>query len=175
MSKATETSELVTLPGDKTTPSPTSEREHIRAIAGSSVGPGSMEWQELLAHPRHAARLLQIRSIPDGPGVYAWFREGDCVYVGKASNLRMRLRAHLATSLDLSRSTLRSWVAVRELGLPREYTRRRPTAMTAVQVAVVNDWLSRCELTWVPTRSKDEADFLEASLLGSWRPPINVA
>lgn len=62
-------------------------------------------------------------------GVRLFLRDAEYVYLGKASDLRSRLGTHLGTSLDLSRSTLRSWVAVRELGLSRECTRRRPTVM----------------------------------------------
>ncbi|NYF16008.1 excinuclease UvrABC nuclease subunit [Microbacterium sp. AK009] len=113
--------------------------------------------------------------IPAKPGVYAWFRDGECVYLGKASDLRSRLGTHLGTSLDLSRSTLRSWVAVRELNLDREYTRRRPTVTTAPQVAIVNAWLRSCELTWVVTATKEDAALLEGRLLAAYRPPINVA
>jgi hypothetical protein len=64
---------------------------------------------------------------------------------------------------------------VRELGLTREYTRRRPTVMTDGQVAVVTEWIRACELAWVTTSSKEEAALLEAKLLNAWRPPINVA
>ena len=83
--------------------------------------------------------------------------------------------SHLSSSLDLSRSTLRSWVAVRELCLTREYTRRRPTVMTGEQVAVVNEWIRTCELAWTPTDTKEEAAALEPRPRRRWRPPINAA
>ena len=133
------------------------------------------EWSTVLSQPRTRAGSLARSVVPELPGVYAWFRDDECVYLGKASSLRARLRSHLATSLDLSRSTLRSWVAVRELGLTREYTRRRPTVMTPEQVAVVTEWIQRCDLSWVTTTTKEEAALLEARLLSAWRPPINVA
>lgn len=135
----------------------------------------SLNWGQILSAPRRSAETIPLSSIPAAPGVYAWFKDDDCVYVGKASDLRSRLRTHLATSLDLSRSTLRSWVAVRELGLPREFTRQRPSVMRAEQVAVVNRWLRSCDVGWVVTQTKDQAVSLESQLLASWRPPINVA
>jgi hypothetical protein len=137
--------------------------------------PSSTEWQSMLNVPRRPASTVARRDIPVGPGVYAWFISGDCVYLGKASTLRSRLAAHLGTSLDLSRSTLRSWVAVRELGLDRAYTRQRPTLMTSEQIAVVNDWIRACELAWVETDTNELATALESRMLSSWRPPINVA
>lgn len=137
--------------------------------------PDTPEWVHIVARPRLLAGTVQRADVPSQPGVYAWFRDGECVYLGKASNLRSRLTSHLASTLDLSRSTLRSWVAVRELGLAREYTRRRPTVMTGEQVAVVNAWIRGCELAWTTTETKEEASALEARLLRAWHPPINVA
>jgi len=138
-------------------------------------GPSSPEWNALLARPRQSAATVQRRDLPDAPGVYAWFRDGECVYLGKASNLRSRLGTHLGTSLDLSRSTLRSWVAVRELNLTREYTRRRPTVMTDGQVAIFTQRVRSCDLAWMTTASSGDAASLEARLLAVWRPPINLA
>lgn len=135
----------------------------------------SAEWTNLLKRPRGVAADVAKGDIPSAPGVYAWFRDVDCVYLGKASNLRSRLSAHLGRSVDLSRSTLRSWVAVRELGLARAYTRQRPSMMTSEQVAVVNAWIGACEIAWVTSVTKEEAAGLEGRLLSSWRPPINVA
>ncbi|WP_374113575.1 GIY-YIG nuclease family protein [Microbacterium sp. zg.B48] len=139
------------------------------------TSPSTPEWNVVLAQPRQPASTIQRGDVPDGPGVYAWFRDGDCVYLGKASNLRSRLGTHLGTSLDLSRSTVRSWVAVRELNLTREHTRRRPTVMTDEQVAIVTEWIRSCDLSWVTSASSEEAASLEAKLLAAWRPPLNVA
>ena len=129
----------------------------------------------MLTRPRSRAELILRADVPACPGVYAWFRNDECIYLGKASNLKSRLGTHLGTSLDLNRSTYRSWVAVRELGLAREYTRRRPSVLTEEQVAIVNAWVRGCELTWVTTKSKEDASLLEKRLLTDWRPPINVA
>lgn len=149
------------------------------ALDGESTplvsSPTGEPWQRVLSRPRRLASGVARGDIPSQPGVYAWFRDGQCVYVGKASDLRFRLSTHLGTSLDLSRSTLRSWVAVRELGLSRAHTRQRPTVMTAEQVAVVNAWMRGCDLAWESTATREGAAALEAELLAAWRPPINVA
>lgn len=137
--------------------------------------PSSAKWYAVLDRPRRPAQSVSRQDIPTGPGVYAWFFADECVYLGKASSLRSRLATHLGTSLDLSRSTLRSWAAVRELGLDRAHTRRRPTLMTSEQVAVVNEWIRTCELAWIETGSKEDAAALESQLLAEWRPPINIA
>ena len=137
--------------------------------------PSPPEWDAVLLQPRRPASELRRTDIPDRPGVYAWFRDGECAYLGKASDLRSRLSTHLGQSLDLSRSTLRSWVAVRVLGVTREYTRRRPTVMSSSEVAEVTNWIRGCDLAWVTTDSKENAARLESRLLTAWRPPINVA
>lgn len=139
-----------------------------------SETPQSENWITIQSQHRHRAGSVAPARIPRDPGVYAWFRDGNCVYLGKASSLRSRLSTHLATSLDLSRSTLRSWVAVRELGLERTYTRRRPSVMTPDQVRVVTAWIHSCELAWVETDSAVSAAALESALLKHWRPPINA-
>lgn len=139
------------------------------------TSPSSPEWDVVLRQPRRPAAEVRRSDIPHGPGVYAWFRGDDCVYVGKASDLRSRLSTHLGTSLDLSRSTLRSWVAVREIGISRADTRRRPTIMTSEQVAIVTSWIRACDLAWVLAASQEDAALLESRLLAAWRPPINVA
>ncbi len=132
------------------------------------------DWLRLLDATRHQAKSLSRVDIPKSPGVYAWFHNDVCVYVGKASDLRSRLGQHLAESLDLSRSTLRSWVAVRELGYAREYTRRRPTVMSVEDVNVVNAWLRACEIAWLTSSDNGEAALLEHRLLADWRPEINA-
>ena len=50
--------------------------------------------------------------------MYASFRDDECVYVGLVgTGLRSRLSAHLTTTTDLSRSTLRTTVAVHQFGV----------------------------------------------------------
>lgn len=137
--------------------------------------PRSSEWQAVLGHPHRNAKTVARSDIPAGPGVYAWFHSGDCVYLGKASSLRSHLATHRGTSRDLSRSTLSSWVAVRELVLERAYTRHRRSLMTDAQVAVVNQWIRTCELTWIETITKGDAAALELRLLTAWRPLTNMA
>lgn len=137
--------------------------------------PTELSWSDLLASPRHSAASLHGRDIPKSPGIYAWFKDGECVYVGMASVLRERLGKHLSRSLDLSRSTLRASIAVRQLGVSRAVARSRPTVMTPNQVQVVNDWLHTCDITWLERENVAAADELERRLRKEWMPPINLA
>ena len=51
--------------------------------------------------PERLERRLDV--LPDGPGVYLWKdRDGRVVYVGKAKNLRSRVRSYLAPEPTLS-------------------------------------------------------------------------
>jgi len=126
-----------------------------------------------LSAPRTCSGQLLRGHIPQVAGVYAWFRDGDCVYVGKAKNLRQRLSAHRSTSADLSRSTLRASVAVRELGIGRKTARSRPSTLHAEQVSQVNEWLAACEVAWVACPDPGVADEMERRLRGHWMPPLN--
>lgn len=133
----------------------------------------STDWETLLASPRHRNSDLTSGEIPPVPGVYAWFQNDECVYVGKASNLRSRLGKHRSGSLDLSRSTLRASVAVQELGVTRHHARQRPTVMTQEQIDVVSAWFARASLTWVTCPDAEAADRLERALRATHMPPLN--
>jgi hypothetical protein len=68
--------------------------------------------------------------------------DDECMYVGlTGTNLRNRFSAtHLATTTNLSRSTLRASVAAYQLGVTRATARSRSPILTADQVGVVNGW-----------------------------------
>ena len=62
-------------------------------------------WTRMNSQPRRAADELSSRDIPTTPGVYAWYRDGEPVYSGRAvgkTGLHERVwRNHLKTSNDL--------------------------------------------------------------------------
>jgi excinuclease UvrABC nuclease subunit len=147
--------------------------DHQRGASG--VAPAGTEWDRILSEARHQVDQLALPEVPSEPGVHAWFREGRCVYVCETGNLRSRLRTHLSTSRDLSRSTFRSWVAVREVGRAREYTRRRPSVMTDDEIAVVTAWIRECSVAWITTNTKKDAALLKAALVAEHRPSLNAS
>lgn len=122
---------------------------------------------------RQLAKNIHMEDVPDAPGLNVWFRDGECVYVGASGNLRTRINAHLSRSRDLSRSTLRSWVAVETLGLERAFTRQRPSLVTTEQANSVADWLMQCEVGWVTTDRRATAARLKDRLLSEMRPRFN--
>jgi hypothetical protein len=117
-----------------------------------------------------------MAEVPASVGVYALYRSGVAVYVGRAIGalgLRGRLRSHLATGVDLSRSSFRRNV-YDDLGVaPTEVTRMRPSAITAAQVAKVNEWVQQCEVAWAECQSAKEAFWLEVKLRREWLPTLN--
>lgn len=133
----------------------------------------SPEWDTLLAAPRHPNSGLVSSNIPRVAGVYAWFQNDECVYVGKASSLRSRLGNHRSTSLDLSRSTLRASVAAQECGVTRAHARQRPTLMTQPQIEVVTAWFNRASVAWVTCADAEAADQLERRLRAVHMPRLN--
>jgi len=143
----------------------TSVKEHIMS------GP---LWSQMNARPRKRARDISGSDVPTAPGVYAWYRAGVPVYVGRAigqEGLRGRVwKDHLQTGDDLSRSSFRRNVC-EHLGVaPTSRTRLRPTVMTAADVVPVNEWISGCEVAWITCASDDEARALEDDIKMECRP-----
>ena len=131
-------------------------------------------WEQMRLAPRRPARDVVLREVPAAPGVYTWWRDGDPVYVGEAKvSLRRRLRDHLKTSDDLSRSTLRRSAALAELGIPRSESAARPTRVSQANADFVSAWLRGCEVAWVECVSGAEAHALEAALRAESLPPLN--
>lgn len=130
----------------------------------------------MLESPRLAVPEIEVRSVPSGPGVYAWFRSSDPIYVGKASGvggLLGRLGKHLGVGLDLSRSSLRRNVAEHVLGVPTSVSRQRPSAMSPEQVSTINGWIRELEVAWLELPTSGEAIAFERELLREWMPPLS--
>jgi hypothetical protein len=89
------------------------------------------------ARPRHAVRTLDRALIPKGrPGVYAFYRDGSAVYVGKATDLDDRVWCkHLNQKLTMGDSALRRNVAeLLGIATPDEI-KKRIYVLTAEEVA----------------------------------------
>ncbi|KRD53949.1 hypothetical protein ASE34_02345 [Microbacterium sp. Root280D1] len=119
-----------------------------------------------------AAEISRLQ-LPDTPGLIAWFREGECIYIGISGHIRDRINDHISSRPDFSRSTLRSWVAVEILGLTREKTRQRPSAITHKQADEVVAWLKQCEVGWKVTERRADASRMKEDLLSQMRPRFN--
>ncbi len=54
------------------------------------MGAGPL-WEKMNARPRRSAAKLVASDVPHNPGVYAWYRNGRPIYVGKAKSLHQRV------------------------------------------------------------------------------------
>lgn len=125
--------------------------------------------------PRVRVPDIELRSVPDMPGVYAWFKSSEPIYAGKASGsggLRERVGKHLGIGTDLSRSSLRRNVAEHVLGVPTSVSRQRPSVMTSDQVSQINEWIRELEVTWLVFPTPGEAVAFEREVLREWMPPL---
>jgi hypothetical protein len=134
-------------------------------------------WHRMHVQPRYAAASLIGKDIPTRPGVYAWYREGKAVYLGRAigtNGLRGRVwENHLRTGADLSRSSFRRNVC-EYLGIaPTSKTKVRPTLMTTADIEPVSRWIRACEVAWIECQSTAEAVVLEKALHAEWMPPLS--
>jgi hypothetical protein len=133
-------------------------------------------WARLNDLPRHAAGQLSERDVPATPGVYAWYREQEPVYSGRATGrkgLRTRIwHEQLKTGSDLSYSSFRRDVCAHLGVAPTVRTKVRPTVMTAAEIEVVNQWILGCEVAWIECSSPGEAETLEQMLHAEWKPPL---
>lgn len=145
--------------------------------AGSAITRRRPEWSVMDARPRLAGAELGAAQIPTGPGVYAWYREGEPVYVGKATGaegLRQRLwKNHMARGRGaISGSAFRRNVAAHlGFGSPAAI-KADPALLTEEQVAAVNAWIRTCHVAWIETADDVEALDLERRLKQERRPPL---
>jgi hypothetical protein len=161
---------------------PATRHSHRRARRGRS--PHAMQrdsapgpaWTRIREMPRARVPEIEIRSVPDSPGVYAWFKSSEPIYAGKASGgggLRERVGKHLEFGPDLSRSSLRRNVAEHVLNVPTSVSRQRPSVMTSDQVSQINEWIRELEVTWLEFPTPGEAVAFERELLREWMPPLS--
>jgi hypothetical protein len=135
-----------------------------------SVGP---EWQAMNARPRHQARSLKRSDVPSEPGVYAWYRRGRPVYVGKADSLIDRAwGSHMGQSRSLGRSAFRRNVAERlGFGDPTSIKAKRER-LSDQQLAAVRTWIEGCSLGWIECDSIADAAALETRMKIEHLPPL---
>lgn len=123
--------------------------------------------------PRHRCAELTQGDLPAAPGVYAFYREREAVYVGKATSLRARLWTnHLRRGASMTNSALRRNVA-NELGVATAADiKARRYISTAEDAALVSEWIDACELAWIECATELEAVRREAALKAELKPRL---
>jgi excinuclease UvrABC nuclease subunit len=130
-------------------------------------------WGDLDAATRHAPATLSRDVVPDAPGVYAWYRDGQRVYVGKADSLRDRVWGnHLGQSRAPMGSAFRRNVA-EHLGFGSAANMKsRTVTLSDEQLAAIRGWIMSCEVAWLVCDSRLAALELETKLKSEFRPPL---
>jgi hypothetical protein len=125
------------------------------------------------AAPRRHASAVTREFIPIEPGVYAWYRDGERIYVGKADSLRARVfGSHLSASRSLTGSAFRRNVA-EHLGIASSgRIKSRTVVLAEEQLAAVSAWIMSCKVAWLTCATKDEAVELETRLKAEFKPPL---
>ncbi len=131
-------------------------------------------WADMHHRPRTSARLLRSaadrRRVPSTPAVYAWYREGRPVYVGKADTLQRRVGNHMGQGRAMTNSAFRRNVA-ECLGIaPATAIKSRVHRCSAAEADRVNAWIRGCELAWIPCETPSDAVALESRLKAEFRP-----
>ena len=130
-------------------------------------------WAEMDGRPRRQAATLAREDIPTSPGVYAWYRRGKAIYVGKAKSLRDRLwTRHLGKGKALGSSAFRRNVAA-QLGIATAVDikagRYQPNAS---ELLTIRAFIEECEVAWVKTRTPAAAVKHEDDIKDEWMPPL---
>jgi len=122
----------------------------------------------------HRVPQLRRRDIPTSPGVYALYRDGERMYVGKATSLQSRVGdQHGGQGASMTNSALRRNVC-ELLGIAAaadiKALRYRTTTTDAERVT---EWPSGCAFAWIECASPAEALELETAMRVEFKPPVN--
>jgi hypothetical protein len=131
------------------------------------------DWATINARPRAAVAALRQEDIPSQPGVYAFYRDGAPIYVGKAASLRARVWTnHLRRGVSMTNSAFRRNVAA-ELGIASAADiKARRYLTTAGDASAVSAWIDGCELGWFECASEFDAVRLETALKAEAKPRL---
>jgi excinuclease UvrABC nuclease subunit len=136
--------------------------------------PRSVTWDDMDREPRTAVAVLRRRDLPDRPGVYALYKDGKRMYVGKATSLRTRVGGHhRAKGASMSHSALRRNIC-ELLGIATAADIKAFRYLTTLDDASrVTAWLHGAEFAWIECESPAEALLVEEALRREAKPPLN--
>lgn len=136
-----------------------------------------MTWASLRELERTPAGELDVDRLSGAPGIYAWWRDGEPLYLGEGVNLRKRLKKHLRrTPGSVRTSTFKRSVAA-ELGIATraELGKGGTRVLDETELDQVLGYLYGCEVSWALAATKADARRIERALLAEYRPPLNLA
>jgi hypothetical protein len=130
-------------------------------------------WAQMNARQRLRCADVVQTHLPTAPGVYAFYRDNQPVYVGKAADLRSRLwHNHLRRSASMRNSAFRRNVA-HEFGIATAADiKALRYATTAEDAARVTEWICGCEVAWIECESETDAAALETAMKLELKPRL---
>jgi hypothetical protein len=142
----------------------------VKERAGESPGP---LWRAMDRRPRHPSSTLTKAMVPTEPGVYAWYRRGRCVYVGKAKCLQDRVWGdHHGQGRSMGNSAFRRNVA-EHLGIATANDIKEGRyRLSEEELKRVNRWTHGCDVAWLVSDTEEAAIDLEDRIKAEWKPRL---
>lgn len=104
--------------------------------------------------------------------MYAWYRDGTAIYVGKADSLRDRLGRHLGRGRVMTSSAFRRNIA-ELLGISSAALIKSGAYQpNEEEVAEVRAYIEGCEVAWMTADTPVAALDLEDRMKAEWTPPL---
>lgn len=130
-------------------------------------------WKRMDTQPRRPMTELTKAEIPLDPGVYAVYRDGRRMYVGKAKSLKERVWGdHSGRGMSMRGSAFRRNVA-EHLGIASANDiYKKLYRPSEAEVGRVRDWIDGCEVTWLTCSSEQAAINLEDQIKSEFLPPL---
>ena len=133
-------------------------------------------WSRMHRRKMRSMASLQKDDIPLSAGVYAVYRRGKGMYVGKAKCLQDRVwRNHSGRGLRMGDSALRRNVAEHLRIAKADDIKKGLHRITPEQGKRVRDWLDGCEIAWRECADQAAAKDLETAMKAEHKPPLTKA
>lgn len=130
-------------------------------------------WADLDAAPRHDPNTLTGESVPRDPGVYAWYRDGERVYVGKADMLYNRVWGnHLSHGRRPTQSAFQREVAELLGHGSAAAIKSGKVRLSGPQLTEVRTWILGCQVAWLVCSGVFAAGTVEGRLKAEFQPQL---
>lgn len=131
------------------------------------------QWMAMGRRRRRPMSDLKKSDVPTSPGVYALYRRGQPMYVGKATCLQDRVwKNHSGRGTSMGTSAMRRNVA-EHLGIATAKDIKDGIyKVTEAEASRVRRWLDGCEIVWRECETEAAAKLLETEMKAEYLPPL---